>query len=768
MKMRYIDGDPSSRFASHDRRMPAADAAWPFSTASTSGEPAAGHGDDRIAWGDYWHSVRKRRWAILAAALLATLGAAFFAFSLQPVYRSTATLLIESGKTKILSIEEVYNAVSQDREYYQTQVEILRSRDVAMRTVNAARLWNEPEFDPRIVHRSVSGTVREIINPPEAPRDWTPKSLADATVGKFQGAMSIEPVRLSQLVKISFEARDAELAATMANATANSFIEADRDARLKLNLSVTGLLQDRLLSLRERLAQSEAALQAYREKEGLVAQSGTQGVAGQQLSEIGQRLVAARVRRTELESQYQQVQSIDNGDYSSLPAVINQPTLNEARARVAAASMKVDENARILGEEHSRMIAARAELAAAQRNLQQQTRAIVTSLRREAQAARDTERALEAALAVARGQVQGVNRQEFQLGVLEREVQTNRQLYELFLSRTKETSVSTNLQAAVARVVDPASASTLPVRPNRKQIIAFALLLSLSAGALISVLYDRLRNTLQGTDEAEQRLRHPVLASLPAIRSTEATGLTRSFLDNPGSHHANAIRNARTGILLSKYDLAHKVVLITSTLSGEGKTTFCTNLAFAHAQNKRTLLIDCDLRNPQIGIRLGLPANAKGLANLIAGTAEMKECVHAVPGSSLLVMPAGELPGNPEDLLLSPHFRETLNSLANRMEIVLIDSPPVGRSSDALIIAQQVGNTIYVVKAHDTPHPMAQKGIARLRRAGASILGLVLNHMDEGKPGRAQAEADGFADSRQHSRQDETSGDAPDSAWVRA
>lgn len=727
MKMRYADGNqlavPSSnryaQFGGGDM------AAWPFAPSVENDEP-----ESRIDWASYGRSIWKRRWRIGPLVVLATLIAYLYAQSVTPIFRSTSTLLIESGKAKMVSIEEVYNGVSQDREYYQTQVEILRSRDVAKRTVIETKLWDEPEFDPRKPVRSWQGKVKDYFDPPAKPPEWTQERLAEATVGKFLSAVTIDPVRLSQLVRISFDAADPELAAKVADATAVSFIESDRDARLKLNLSVTGLLQDRLGALRDKLLQSEQELQKYRESEGIVSVGGSQGMASQQMTEIGQRLIAARVRRTELESAYQQVARATNGDYSAVPAVISQPGLADARNRVSLASLQVEEVTRTLGEQNTRVIEARTALAAAQRQLQAQTRSVVAAMRGELQAARDTEKSLQAELASARNGVQGVNRQEFELGVREREVQTNKQLYELFLSRTKETSVSNNLQSAVARIIDSAAAATAPLRPNKPQIILMTLLSTLGLASLAAILSDNVRKSLQGSDEAEARLRLPVLATLPEIRSSEARGMTRSFLDDPKSRHAEGIRTARTSMLLSKFEVAHKLILVTSALSGEGKTTFCTNLAFAHAQTKRTLLIDCDLRDPQIGKRLGLPSDAKGIADLVSGQADLKDCVHAVRGSPLLVMPAGDLPPHPEEFLLSPRFRDALKSLANRVDIVLIDSPPVAACSDALIIAQQVNDTIYVVKARDTPHILAQKGLERLQRAGASILGLVLTNMD--------------------------------------
>ena len=745
MKMRYVDANHSQHglapFAPARSMGPAA---WP-----SYAEPVDVEADARIDWGGYWRSIAKRKWPIVIAAAVLTLAAMLYAQSILPVFRSTTTVLIESGKTKILSsIEEVYNGASQDREYYQTQVEILRSRDVALRTVVATKLWDEPEFDPRTPHRSWSTRLRDMISAPPAPLPWTPQRLASETVGRYLAAISIEPVRLSQLVKISFEAHDPELAAKVADATALAFIEADRDSRLKLNLSATGLLQDRLVALRERLLQSEQELQKYRESAGLVNVSGGgAGVAGQQLQEISQRLVAAKVRRTELESAYQQVAS--GGEASGVAAVIAQPGVAEARARVIGAQAQVDEVTRTLGEQNTKVIEARAVLAATQRGLQAQTRAVVGSMRAEMQAARQTEAALQTQLTAARASVQGVNRQEFQLGVLEREVQTNKQLYELFLSRTKETSVSTNLQSANARIVDPAIPAGAPLRPNKPQIVFAALLLTLVGGASTAVLRDRLSNTLQGSDDAENRLQQPVLATLPAVRPASPSALSRALIDNPKSGYADAIRMARTGMLLSKFAVAQKIILVTSALTGEGKTTFCTNLAAAHAQTRRTLLIDCDLRNPQIGIRLGLAADAKGIADLVGGSADVKDCLHSIPGSSLLVMPAGELPVHPEELLLSPQFREALNALAQRVDMVLIDAPPVGAGSDALIIAQQANDTIFVVKACDTSQLLAQRGLERLRRAGASVMGLVLSNVDPQADRHHRYYGTGFRDSRQ-------------------
>lgn len=688
-------------------------------------------GPDRIDLREHWRSIAKRRWVILGIGLMAALLAAAVVMAVTPVYRSTATVLIESGKSKIVSIDEVYSGVSQDREHYQTQIEILRSREVARRTVQAVRLWEYPEFDPRKGEDGALRRLKRALRISEPPATWDEEALTEATVPAFSGALTVEPVRLSQLVKVSVEAQDRQLAARLANETAQRYIEADRDARFRITQQANGWLQERMGSLREKVAQSERELQEYREQNGLVNLGGSaQSMAGQQVGEVMQRLVSARVRRTELESAYQQITAIRNGDYSSVPAVVNHAAVAEARRRLSVAQTRLEELSHTYGDQHTRVVEAQTEVGGAREDLQRQTRAVINALSREYLAARDTEASLQAALGTARGTVQDVNRREFQLSVLEREVQANRQLYELFMSRAKETNLGGGLQAAVARVVDPAGPSSVPLKPNKRQVIVFALLLGLLAGAAGAVTLDRLDNTLKRAEDAETRLHQPVLTTLPLIGTEHSQALTRLFLEQPQSHHAEAIRTARTGVLLSNIDVEHKVLLVTSSVPGEGKTTLCTNLALAHAQTKRTLLIDADMRRPQIGRRLGVPADAKGLSNLVAGTARLEECLHPVAGSGLLVMPAGDVPPNPLELLLSQRFREALQALSRQVEIILIDSPPVELVSDALVLAPQASSTIYVVKAMHTPHPLARKGILRLQRAGGTILGVVLNQLE--------------------------------------
>lgn len=690
---------------------------------------------------EYWRSITKRKWAILALGLLVALLTVAVVYSLTPVYRATATVLIEQGKRKVLSIEDVYGGMSQEKEYYQTQVEIIKSREVASRTVRGLRLWEYPEFDPRKRDGGLLDKAKEVLGIKVEEIVWNEDRLLASTIEVFTRHLSVEPVRLSQLVKLNFEAEDKQLSAVVANALADAYIVADREAKFLMTQQANDWLQERTQALRDKLSDSERALQAYREKQGIVSLSGSaQTVIGQQLGEVTQRLVEAKARRAEAESAYDQMKTVHDGDYSSVPAVVRNANVGEAKKQESTAALKVAELQQRYGSEHPRMVQALSELKVARENTLRQMQTVASSLTREYESARATERALEGALASAKGTVQNVNRQEFQLSVLEREVESNKQLYDMFINREKETHESSDLQSAVARVVDPAVAARLPVKPKKGQIIGIALVLGLFAGVLISLLLDKLDNTVKGIEDAERRFHIPVLSALPELGASVGKSAMTMFIDKPESHLAEAVRTARTGVLLSNLDVSSRILVVTSSVPGEGKTTVASNLALAHAQTKRTLLIDADMRRPQVSRRLSLPPTVRGLSALVAGSASVEECICGLNGSTLMVMPAGEVPPNPVELLLSQRFRETIESLAKQYEVIIIDSPPVELVSDALVIAPLATSTIFVVQAMETASPVARKSLIRLQRAGAQILGVVLNHLDFSKAQRYYGE----------------------------
>ena len=696
--------------------------------------------ESKVALLDHWRTITKRKWPILGLALVFAVLAAAIGFAMTPIYRSTATILIESGKAKVLSIDDATGSMMQGKEYYQTQVEVLKSRDVTLRMIKKLELWNHPDYDPRKAESSMGARLKAMVGLKSA-TEWNDDTLAEAVLEMALPQISIEPVRLSQLVKVNFDSVDKNLAARAANELAAAYIDADRESKLNTAQSLNGWLEERADALLKKLEESEAALQKYREEQGLIDLGGSaQGVAKIEVGEVAVRLVAARTHRVELEAAYKAISSIKNGDYSSIPVVVANYGVAEAMKRSQELESQLIQLSSTNGPNSPKVQELENAVQKSRIYIKELQYTTAKSLIQEYNSALSAERSLEEALKKASGSVMDVNRKEFDLTVLQREATTNQNLYMMFMERAKELNAASDLAAPIARVVDTASPAKVPLRPNKVQLVMVAMIIGLMLGSAGALGLEQLDNTVKGSESAEAKLHQPVLTVLPMLEEVPASGMSTMFLNNPTSHHAEAIRTARTGVMLSGIDAAHRVILVTSSVPGEGKTSFSTNLALSLAQTKRTLLIDADMRAPQVGTRFGLEPGAKGLSNLVAGSASLKECVHKVEGSPLMVVPAGDIPPNPLELLLSQRFKDVLTKLQDQVDFIVIDSPPVELVSDALVLAPVATGTIYVIRAMKTPYPLARKGLNRLQRGGAKILGVVVNGLDFDKAQRYYGE----------------------------
>lgn len=684
---------------------------------------------------EYWRiALRKHKWAIAALAILIGVLTALVVFAMQPVYRATATLLIESSRAKVVSIEEVYSAGGgANREYYLTQSEILKSRELAGRVIQRLDLLKHPEFDLR---QSAAAFPMSLVPAGWLPREPAPsdEDLLGAAVRVFGKGLKVQPVASSQLVLITFDSRDKALSARIPNTLADVYIESDLDARLQMTQKASTWLTGQLGGLREKLETSERALQQYREREKIIESKGlAQSGSSKQLEELTSALVAARQRRAEAESSYNQIASARRGQAAgsleSIPAVLRHPLVQRLKEQEAETEKKLSELSLRFGREHPRMIAGDAELKVARENSRKQIDSVVAGITKEYEVARANEQAVERTLGQAKGDIQSLNRKEFQLGVLEREVAASKQLYELFLGRFKETNLAGELQTTIARVIDPAVPQAVPHSPKKLQTIGFSVALGVLLGVLMAFFLEYLDNTLKTSEDVETKAGLPALGVLERLRKGRGRHMELAFQEDAQSTFAEAVRTIRTAVMLSGLDAPHKVLLVTSSVSAEGKTTLASNLALAIGQMKKVLLIDADMRQPRIGEIFG-HANTAGLSNLVAGTAQASSCLYAVAETGIHVMPSGVVPPNPQELLSSKRFDEVLAKLAESFDVIVIDSPPVHLVSDALILARHASAVIYVAKADATPYQIARDGIRRLRKVNAPLLGVVLNQVD--------------------------------------
>ncbi|OIQ89961.1 tyrosine-protein kinase YwqD [mine drainage metagenome] len=695
--------------------------------AHTTIQGAAQLSEEKLELLTYWRTFVKHKLTIFSLALAVGILAAVVVYMMRPIYRATAMIQLEDNNAKVLSIEQVYSSLAHGSEHVQTQADILRSRTIAELVLTKLDLVHNPEFSPGrdLTWLAKAKIALGIAHPP------TVSDQPGTVLGELRAHLTIAPVPRSNLIQVSYDSPDPRMAALIANTFAEQYIRNDMENKFRMTQEANSWLNEHLAGLKAKLEASEQRLQTYRNQQNIIDVNGSAlSGTGNQLEGLVTNLVTARMKMAEAASAYQQIRNAQASGTSldSLPLVVRDPVVAQLEQVVAQKQQKVSELSKRYGPKFITMIQAQAELQQARDNLKHQVAIVVSSIEHAYNEARANVQALSGAVAEVRGSIRQANEKQFALADLQRDVQTNQQVYDMFLQRFKETSAATDLTKPIASVVDPATAPVVPLRPHKARVIAAALLVGLLFGIAVAFLLERLDTTVRSTEEVGLRLGQPILTTLPLLKDHDHIG--RRYLADPHSQFAEAVRTARTGVLLSAIDQPHKIVVVTSSLPGEGKTTFAANLALAHAQTKRVLLIDADMRKPRLGRELGLDDDLVGLSSLASGEREAKDCMRSVPESTLQVITAGAVPPNPLELLLSQRFQETIAALSREFDLVILDSPPVHLVSDAIILSTLATGVVFVMKANSTPYQVAQRCLRALQGAKATLFGVVLNQLD--------------------------------------
>ena len=698
----------------------------------------------------YLRTLNRYKWGILMVVIAVGMLAAMYASSLRPIYRSTATVMVEMGKPKVVTNQELYESfVGTTRDYFLTQFEIIKSRELAERLVRVMQLTKHPEFDPSKQPKPwYAEWMPAQFFPAAAPaKAQSEEALVDSVTSQVMAGITLEPVRNTQLVKLSFRSHDPVLAERVPNTLAMIYIISDLEARGETTRRSMTFLKDQAVELKQKLNESELALQAFRERERIVVAKGV-AVSGaiRQLEELESALDDARKKRLEAEARVNQINSARQSQpavaLESLSVVQNNPVIARFKEAEAEAERRVSEASKRYGPEHPKMVSAQSDLKAVRDNLQRQVGTVVDGVMKEYQAAKSNEAALERSLSRAKLESQEYNRKEFTLARLEREVASNRQLYDLFTQRAKETNTG-DVPSAIARVIDPAQLPKTASGPNKRNIVGIAMLIALAIAVSIALLLEQLDVTVKTSQEVESKLGVKAVGVLARMRPKSDAAIERLFVEDNHSPFAEGIRSIRSDLLLSGIDSPQKVVLLTSSLPAEGKTTVACNLAFAFSQVKKTLLVEADMRRPKIAHVLGGDRHRAGLSELVAGSVPLDECVYPANDSNLWVLQSGRIPINPLELISSQRFVDVMQTLKQAFDVIIIDSPPLQVVSDALVLSQFATSVLFVVKADSTPYPMARHGLTQMQRINEPALvglGAVLNQLDVDKASKYYGE----------------------------
>ena len=699
---------------------------------------------------DYVRVLYKRRWTAITAFVVVFVSVVVYTFTVTPMFEARVQLLIEPENPNVISFKEVIEQDKSTTDYYQTQYKILQSRALAKRTLENARLWSHPEFAKGLQAGGLLGLGDKAPGaPPPAQQAGFPNTAStpgvttpsvpminsDETpaqskvIDTFLKHLTISPIRNSRLVDVKFESADANLSAQVANALARSYIEQNLEFKFLSSKEASDWLNQRLAEQRKDVESSEKALQSYREQTDAVSLEEKQNIVVQKLADLNAAVTRAKTERLQKEAAYQQIQAIQN-DRSALdtfPAILSNTFIQQLKGQLAELQRQQASLGEKYGEKHPEMIKVRSAIEQTEAKLQGEIGKVVLSIRNEYTAAQAQERSLVTALEQQKNEAMALNRKGIDYGVLQRDANTNRQMFDNLLQRAKETGVTAELKTSNIRVVDPAEVPRRPVRPNKLLNLALALF----GGGLFAIgltfFFEYLDNRIKSPEEIKNFLGLPFLGLVPALPEKDAEDGDALLHRGVPTGFAEAFRNIRTNVLFSSAEEGGRSIVVTSTGPGEGKTLIASNLAIALAQaGQRVLVVDADMRKPRVHSAFG-ESQAPGLSNVLVGNAKASEAVRKGPVQNLWLLVAGVVPPNPAELLGSQRFKDFLRTLQEHFDWVIVDSPPVMAVTDASVIAHVAHGVVYVVAAEQASKYTASAALEQLEAAKAKFLGGILN-----------------------------------------
>lgn len=671
----------------------------------------------------YWRVAVRRRWVIagvvgacLIAALLATL-------LMTPRYTATATIEISRQQDRVIAVQEVRPESSAvDMEFYQTQWSLLRARSLAERVARDLKLADNDNF-----LKLFGEDDSDLFGVGEQNSPAARANRLRKVVEVLLDHAIISPTRGSRIVDVSFTSPDPQLSAQIANAWTSHFIDSNLSRRFEATAYARRFLEDRLDKIRQRLEQSERLLVAYAGRQKIVnlpASSGSGSGSGVDRPVVAEDLKNLNDALAEATAERLKAQGRLSGSSSSTE-VLENTAINALRQKRGEAAA---EYAKLIAQFQPDYPPARAiaqQIAAYDRSIGREEARVQATVRNQYREAVERENLL-------RGQVEGLKsslldlrRRSIQYNIYQRDVDTNRQLYDGLLQRYKEIGVAGGVGTNNVSIVDAAEAPRKPSSPKLLLNLALGLLLGLLLAAGVTLALEQVDDAIKDPEEASRATGLPLLGAVPRIATSPLVEL-----NDRKSATSEAYLSVQTNLQFATDHGVPRTLAITSTRPTEGKSTTSYAVAVSLARTgRRVILVDGDMRSPSVQGMFGLE-NKPGVSSFLAGEDNLEELIVPVPEYSMAVMTAGSRPPNAAELLTSTRLPLLLDRLLEHFDHVVIDSPPVVGLADAPLIASRVEGVIYAVEANGPRANLVRTALERLKAAHANILGFVLTKFD--------------------------------------
>lgn len=692
---------------------------------------------------EYWAVIVKHR-RLIALAVVASLAvAATLSLFTPSTYRATAILNVERDQTAPFDVQTTPQGRYYDPEFLPTQARLMRSREVAERVVERLKLLQNPEFAP-----PQSGAVQG--------RDAASVAASErrllAAAGRIQGGVAVTPIRGTDLVELSYVSSSPKLAADVANAVAEAYIDWHLESKYQIVGQASRFLGTQIEQLRSEISEKERQLQAYSAKTDIISVDPSQNITLQKLESLNRDYAGAVADRVAKEARYYE---IHNARPDAIADTLSNGLISQLRNEQAKLEREYAEKLNLYKPEWPAMQQLKAQIDKGRQHLNEIVQETVDKARENARSeyltAQRRESSLKSVLQGQKSEAMVLNTNAVEYNNLKTEVDTKRALLDTMLKRQAETEISSRLRGervSGIRIVDRALPPGARFRPSHKRNAGIGLLVGLLIGVGLAFLLEYMDRSLTRVDQVENVLHLPALGIIPAVgvtaRSLYGYGGRKKRTDDPEADvaiellphvrpHAaatEAYRAVRAALLLSRAG-GVKSLTVTSTLAGEGKTSTVINLAIVLAQlGKRVLLIDADLHKPRIH-QVFKVSNRLGLVSLIAEGAAPTSVILKTNVSNLYLIPSGPASPNPSGLLSSEAMTKLLGYFTDNFDYVLFDSPPVSLVADAQVLGNLSDGVVLCARGGKTPRDLVARTRDLLVRSNVRILGVVINRLEQ-------------------------------------
>ncbi|MCF8084615.1 MAG: polysaccharide biosynthesis tyrosine autokinase [Deltaproteobacteria bacterium] len=714
--------------------------------------------EEEVNLKDYIEVLLRRKWVVVGFLLLVFISTGIFTLSATKIYKATATLELTQEQAKVTKFEEMVENRVRSQEFLQTQVGLIESKALATRVAEKLDLRKRLEAlqarlgqdDKPGLLDLVKGGIKDGIT---AALDWfrpgatdeagAPKSykiavpeaaLEEKRVLDFlQENLMVEPRRNTMIIDLSFTSPDRYLSRDVVQTYADEFVAWQMDQKLEASRLAREFLMKQIKRAQIELERSEDELNRFAKASGIVSLEGNLNSVYVQLEETNRALAAAEAELISLEADYRQAVKEGPG---SLPQVMESSMISSLKGQYAEVQSGYQRKSAIFYDDYPEVRALKQRMESIQDQIDREEQKIFQAIKSKYEAAKTRVATLTARAQEKKQAAMDLNERATQYKIVNREVATNKAIYDSLLQRAKEIESMVGVSSSNIHIVDAGSLPILPFKPKVMMNLLLAIVVGLVGGVGLAFFLEYFADSITKPEEITDRFHIPILGVAPLIKAREEDPpVERAFLGDPRAPLSEAIRTTKVSIQLARGDAHTRSFLITSTNQGEGKSTLVSNMAAAFAQaGERVVLVDADLRRPRLHKIFSEIAhqNGKGLSSFLAGIGN-EEPVVSTDVANLYLIPAGPIPPNPVELLASNRFAKLMGYLEAHYDRIILDAPPNQGFADVLVLCRRVGGVVMVMTLGETTRDAVRHFKRSILNVNGSLLGCIINRVNFSK-----------------------------------